>query len=97
MKIYTTVKHAIDLVIDTLEHNNKHIPYECIYERVQNWYNNTDVTDPEILAGCALFCDFYKDVTYADMLYMKEWWFPTEEEENYSEYLNTLHTHIIYS
>lgn len=82
---YSTVENAIALVIKNLEAN--HIAYdtECIRNRVYSWYNHSDVTDPEMLAACALMGqDWYPEATYEDMLDAREWWFPRYSDDEIS-------------
>ena len=77
MKMYTTVENAVALVVENLEANHIACNTECIRNRVYSWYNHSDVTDPEMLAACALMGkDWYPGATYQDMLDAKEWWFP---------------------
>ena len=77
MKRYATVEAAVVLVVENLEANHIACNTECIRNRVYNWYSHSDVTDPEVLAACALMGkDWYPGVTYQDMLDAREWWFP---------------------
>jgi len=77
MKRYATVEAAVALVIENLKANHMKYNTEHIYNRIYSWYNHSDVTDPEILAACALMGkDWYPGATYQDMLDAKEWWFP---------------------
>lgn len=91
MKYYATVEKAVNLVVSTMFANGKQEDIDSIRARVYGWYANTDCTDPEVLAACALFGPYYADVKYRDMLDMRDWWFPQDEYEDLSEYINTLH------
>lgn len=77
MKRYEAVEAAVALVIENLEANHITCNTESIRNRVYNWYSHSDVTDPEMLAACALMGkDWYPGATYQYMLDAKEWWFP---------------------
>ena len=77
MKRYETAEKAIALVIENLEVNHIACDTKCIRNRVYGWYNHSDVTDPEMLAACALAGkDWHPGATYQEMLDEKEWWFP---------------------
>ena len=81
MKRYATVEAAVDLVVKTFEANHIVSDSECIRQRVYSWYSHSDVTDPEILAACAIEGWWYPAATYDDMLMMKEGWFPEDPYE----------------
>ena len=77
MQRYSTVDMAVTMVFENFEAN--HITYDekSVINRVYSWYSHSDVTDPEILAACALMGkDWFPGATYQDMLDAKEWWFP---------------------
>ena len=77
MQRYSTVDMAVTMVFENFEAN--HITYDekSVVNRVYSWYSHSDVTDPEILAACALMGkDWFPGATYQDMLDAKEWWFP---------------------
>ena len=80
MKRYATVEAAVVLVVKNLEAN--HIACntentECIRNRVYSWYSHSDVTDPEMLAACALLgTDWFPEATYKMMVDAKNYWFP---------------------
>lgn len=77
MQRYSTVDMAATMVFENFEAN--HITYDekSVVNRVYNWYSHSDVTDPEMLAACALMGkDWFPGATYQDMLDAKEWWFP---------------------
>lgn len=79
MTKYTTAETAITLVIENFEINHIACDTKCIRNRVYDWYNNSDVTDPEMLAACALEgMDWFPGATYKLMLEMKERWFPKD-------------------
>ena len=85
MKTYSTVEAAVQLVIDTLEANYISSNTECIRNRVYSWYNHSDVTDPEILAACALEGkDWYPGATYQDMLAARDLWFPQDHNPEFA-------------
>lgn len=77
MMTYTTVEDAVKLVVDILEANMITEQNDFIRARVYSWYNHSDVTDPEILAACALEGkDWFPGATYQYMLNAKNFWFP---------------------
>jgi len=77
MKTFSTVEAAVLLVVENFEVNQIVCDTNCIRNRILTWYEHSDVTDPEVLAACALEGkDWYPDATYEDMLNAKEWWFP---------------------
>lgn len=76
MKRYTTVEEAVSLAMKTFEANHIISDTECIRQRVYSWYSHSDVTDPEILAACAIEGWWWPAATYQDMLDAKEEWFP---------------------
>lgn len=79
MKRYTTVEAAVQLVIENLEANHIISNTESIRNRVYSWYTHSDVTDPEVLAACALEGkDWYPGARYEDMLAAKDLWFPVD-------------------
>lgn len=83
MKRYSTVDAAANLAIEILEANHVSCDSDSIYRRVFSWYVHSDVTDPEILAACALTeKDWYPEATYEDMIAAKEYWFPQNPYEN---------------
>lgn len=85
MIMYATVEAAVNLVIENLEVNHIASDTESIRNRVLSWYNHSDVTDPEILAACALMGkDWFPEATYQDMLDAKHWWFPQNPYEEIS-------------
>jgi len=77
MKRYSTVEAAVELVVKNLEANRKVYDTDSIRAKVYAWYENTDVTDSEILAACVLEGkDWSVKTSYQEMLDLKEWWFP---------------------
>lgn len=83
MQKYSTVDMAVTMVFENLEAN--HITYDekSIVNRVYSWYSHSDVTDPEILAACALMGgDWFPGADYDYMLAARNWWFPQNPEEN---------------
>lgn len=85
MKRYMVVEAAIVLVIENLEVNHISCDTESIRNRVYSWYSNSDVTDPEILAACALEGkDWFPGATYQQMLNAKEQWFLQNPYEEFS-------------
>ena len=82
MRIYSTVENAVILVVRVLENLNISSNTDCIREKVYSWYAHSDVTDPEILAACALEGrKWYPGARYEDMLAARDIWFPHECEE----------------
>lgn len=80
---FVTAEKAVDLAIKVLENNGIVCNTHVIRERVYSWYNNTDVTDPEMLAACALSgVAWNSGATYFDMVRMKNDWFSQSYEED---------------
>ena len=85
MFIYSTVEKAVKLVVDNFEINHMACDTQAIRASVHSWYDNSDVTDPEILAACVLMGkDWFPGATYQYMLEAKEWWFPQDPYEGTS-------------
>lgn len=77
MKMFSTVAAAIDLAINHLEANKIACDTESIANIIYDWYSHSDVTDPEILAACALEgIKWRPGATYQEMLEIKDFWFP---------------------
>lgn len=81
MKFYSAVENAVKLVSDILEANHITETTDSIRSKVYSWYNNSDICDPETLAGCALNGYYYPEATYKDMLAAKDYWFPQDPHE----------------
>ena len=85
MKRYATVEAAVVLVVENLEANHITCDTESIRNRIYSWYSHSDVTDPEMLAACALqWGDWVSGISYDFMLATKEYWFPHNIEDNFS-------------
>ena len=78
---YSVVKEAVRIVTSNTEANRIYEPTNAIYKRVYDWYVNTDVTDPWVLAASALMGSYSRDMTYQDMLDAEEYWFPRNPYE----------------
>ena len=79
MKIYSTAEKAIELAIYHFEINGISVDTGSICHRIYGWYNNTDVTDSEMLAACAIEgIDWSPNATYQLMIEAKDRWFPQE-------------------
>jgi hypothetical protein len=79
MKKYSTVDAAVNLVIENFEANHIVCDETSIYKRVYSWYCHSDVTDPEMLAACALMgTDWFPGANYDYMLAAKNYWFPQD-------------------
>ena len=76
-----TVKKAALLAIESC---GDYLSTEEIYNRVLSWYINTDVTDIETLAACAIRGYYYPKATYKEMLNAKEMFFPSLLNDNIS-------------
>ena len=75
MTHYSTVEKAVELANNVLEASGIMMGNDTLRSRVFSWYNHTDVTDPEILAACAIFGYYDSDYTYDDMLKDRDFWF----------------------
>ena len=79
MRLYETAEKAVDLVISNYENNSIVYDVDTIRGYVYSWYLNTDVTDPEVLAACALEEEnWFSGASYKYMLEAKDKWFPTD-------------------
>ena len=79
---YTTAEMALYLAIDALEAYNICPCAATLREKIYDWYNHTDVTDPEVLAAVALEGKKWRpDFTYDQMLEIRNYWFPQEQYE----------------
>lgn len=72
---YTTVVAAAAIVENYYEASGITCDFDSIYKRVHDWYIHSDITDPEILAACALSGEWHPGTTYQDMLNAREKWF----------------------
>lgn len=80
---YLTVERAVELAVNVCEKSGIVCDTNSIRNRVTSWYENSDVTDPEILAACALSgISWSNGATYFDMIRMKNDWFPQSYEED---------------
>lgn len=80
---YQAIKKALDLTIQTNRNNHLFVPYQIIVEQLYSWYENSDCTNPEILAVAALQYGFwFPAATYSMMLEAHEYWFPHYEEDS---------------
>lgn len=71
------VREACDLVSKFYEMNHMVCDTKSIYDKVYDWYCHSDVTDPEVLAACALEGEKWTPAaSYQDMLEMRDYWFP---------------------
>ncbi len=70
MKNYSVIEKAAKIVIDSQEASTgTSMPWEDAYKGVSNWYNNTDITSPTLLAACVLkFGITYMAIGYQDIL-----------------------------
>lgn len=98
MKYYTTAEKAVTLAIEKLENNNIVCDTKSIRNKIYSWYNHSDITDPQVLAGCALEGrDWYFGATYEYMMEAKEKWFSENfDDEEINLYLkNTVKLNIM--
>lgn len=87
MKTYMTAEYATNLAIDTYEAEGIMINTNIVRQIVYEWYENTDITDPEVLATCALEGIHYTPtIDYMDILLLRDLYFPAEPYDNISIY-----------
>ena len=73
---YSTVdKAAMEYAALQLEMYTYADPHNIIYDRVYSWYVNTDITDPLMLAACAMEYGLYCYLSYNEMEATKEKYF----------------------
>ena len=77
----TVVEEATAIILDLNFANGILEPINTVRTRVFSWYNNTDVTDVEMIAASALMGSYRRDMTYEDMVDAKNWWFPCNPYE----------------
>lgn len=53
----------------------------CIRCRVENWYNYTDFTNPEILAACAIDSDYNSNLSYSWIMETYHYYYPSIEDD----------------
>lgn len=76
MTTYVTAERAVDLAVKVAENHHMMCDTNSLRKRVYSWYNNTDVTNPEVLAACALTgVSYYRGATHMDMINMRNNWF----------------------
>ena len=84
-KEYETVEEALVLAIELLDANYMSYDIKQVRNRIYSWYSHSDVTDPEMLAACALNGeDWFLGATYEDMLDAKNYWFPADPKNEIS-------------
>ena len=75
-KTFKTVEAATELAFQTAQEMGLSYSKDSLKLRIYNWYDNSDVTDIYILAGCALCGSYFQNATYDDMLTLADRWFP---------------------
>ena len=79
MRIYSTVENAVKIAIDIFEAEHILVTTDSIRNTIYDWYEHTDVTDPEVLAACAIEgFRWYPGATYQEMLEIRDHWFPQD-------------------
>ncbi len=73
------INEAIKLVSDIYEGEGIMENTESIRTKVENWYNNTDITSAEMLASAVMLGDYSKDIKYDDIVRLCENYFYDEE------------------
>lgn len=75
------IKKATELAVNYFEANHIYESTSAIRKRVTDWYNNSDIADAEMLAAAAIEMDYNTAPSYDTLLYLKEFYFPTEPIE----------------
>jgi hypothetical protein len=89
------LQSAEALVIMHLESCNIPVETKAVRNRLLNWYNYTDIADPDLLAAAAIMNDYDCRYTYEDILLWYEELFckiPVEYSGNIS--VNELRDYI---
>ena len=72
------IERAIALAKIYYQNNNINFSEKIIRDRVEYWYNYSDIADEEILAAMAINGE-YHGYDYDEILAIKEYYFPTLE------------------
>ena len=72
---------ATELVNEFLEAENIHMTNDSIMERAREWYDHTEITDPETLAAVVLYGDFDPSIRIDAIEELTQFYFPTEPFE----------------
>lgn len=78
MTNWKLIDAAVQLVVEFNEFSGRVETTENIRNRVLDWYNNTDVTDVEMIAAAALHGSYSPSISYKDLTAAKEYYFPSE-------------------
>ena len=73
IKLFQT---AINKANEYCENHNITSDYMSLYSRISDWYNHTDITDPEMLAAVALEFTSYIMLPYDVLIKVTEMYFP---------------------
>lgn len=83
MRRYPIVEKAATLALKLAKANGMNETFDTLLIRIYSWYENTDITDEEILAACGLMGrPYFTKATYEDMIDARKWWFPHDPYEN---------------
>ena len=77
------IEKAIALAKTYYKNNNISFSEKIIRDRVEYWYNNSDIADEEILAAMAINGE-YHFYNYDEILAIKEYYFPSFELDCFS-------------
>ena len=83
MTNYNLINAAVTLVNEYNEAENIFEATTIIQERVLSWYNNTDITDSEMLAAAAILIGSYTPTEYSEVMKAKEFLFPSPLDVDY--------------
>lgn len=72
---------ATELASEFLEAENIHVANAQLMERAREWYDHTEITDPETLAAVVLYGDFEPGIRIDEIERLKEFYFPSEPFE----------------
>ena len=66
----SVVAKAAKIIVDTQEvKSHTSMSWEDAYKGASNWYNNTDLTSPYMIAACVLkYGIYYKVISFNDIL-----------------------------
>ena len=76
----TLIETAVDLANKIAAAAGIMMSDTCIRRRIENWYNHTDFTNPEILAACAIESDYNSNLSYSWAMETYHYYYPSIED-----------------
>ena len=76
MTNWILIKEAVELVSNLLAAEGAYELPQSIEKRCLDWYNHSEITDPEMLAAAALNGPYNPEFTWDDLLALRNFFFP---------------------